>query len=83
MRNATVVANIPALSYLFLSMQELEVSSDGYVNNWVKFCKQGVFFIHEPRDVGGTSANSKLKYTVTFEPSNGSLTMQCNIVGML
>ena len=63
-----------------LSRKELELSSDGYVKNWVKFCKQGVFFIHEPLDVDTASKNSKLKYNVTFEPNNGSLTIQCNVV---
>lgn len=57
------------------------MSSDGYIKNWVKFCKQGVFFLHNPRDIAVTpSGNNRLKYTVTFEPSNGSLTMQCDIV---
>ena len=63
-----------------LTAKELELSSDGYVKNWVTFCKQGVFFIHEPLDVGTASKSSKLKYNVTFEPNNGSLTMQCNVV---
>ena len=57
----------------------MEISSDGYIKNWVKFCKQGVFFVHNPRDITGTP-NGRLKYTVTFEPNNGSLTMQCDIV---
>ena len=59
----------------------MEISSDGYIKNWVKFCKQGVFFVHNPRDITELpSGNSRLKYAVTFEPSNGSLTMQCDIL---
>ena len=59
----------------------MEISSDGYIKNWVKFCKQGVFFVHNPRDITGTPGeNVRLKYNVTFQPNNGSLTMQCDIV---
>ena len=59
----------------------MEISSDGYIKNWVKFCKQGVFFVRNPRDIAST--NNSLKCTVTFEPSNGLLTMQCDIVDIL
>ncbi|XP_028392540.1 protein arginine N-methyltransferase 7-like [Dendronephthya gigantea] len=57
--------------------KEMETSNDGHIKNWVKFCKQGVYFIHKPYDVRTTSAITTLKYTVTFKPNDGSLTMQC------
>ena len=61
----------------------MEISDDGYIKNWVKFCKQGVFFVHNPQNVNMDSSSSKLKCTVTFEPKTGLLTMECDVVNDL
>lgn len=55
--------------------EKLDLTNDGYVKNWVKFCKQGVYFLDTPCDVDTGRKNTRLQYTVTFQPTNGSLTM--------